>query len=123
MARLSEIQEALAKYLAGDISLPDFEDRFVQSSWNIHKSNYSEARRFVHSIELRLSEVSSGHLSEDDLRQQLASLTLGAVDQIQYDAPIPPALDVNWLEVGQLVFAGPAGRESSVVFSSIQLHL
>ena len=122
MARLSEIQEALESYLAGDISLSDFEDRFVQASWNIHKSNHPEARGFVHSIELRLSEFSSGHLSEDDMRQEFASLTPGTVDQIQYSAPVPPAPAVNWSEVGQLVFAAPVDRGSSVVFSSIELH-
>jgi hypothetical protein len=66
-----EIQNRLADVLARVSSLDDFEDWFVQQSWNVHKSQDFDLQRLVYAVELRLSEHSSGHLSEEDLREEL----------------------------------------------------
>ena len=59
MVELNEIREKLANCLSHKLSLSDFEDWFVQNSWNVHQSNKVDLRDLVHAIELRLSEFSS----------------------------------------------------------------
>lgn len=71
MIQENEIRSNLVKYLAGEMSLDDFEDWFAQHSWNMHKDSNQNAQRLASAIELRLAEHSSGHLSEEQLREQL----------------------------------------------------
>ncbi|MEK9136781.1 MAG: hypothetical protein AAB393_06620 [Bacteroidota bacterium] len=122
MANVNEIREKLAKYLAEDLSLPDFEDWFVQNSWNVHQGNDLEARNLVQAIDLRLSEFSSGHLSEEGLRKELAPFTSEGGSIVFRDAPTALEPNVSWLDVGHLLFGGPVDRESAVVFSSTELR-
>jgi len=82
MASASEIHGKLAGYLSGNITLEDFEDWFVPSSWNSREADDLEAWTLLSSIELRLSEYSSGHLTEEELRKELESLSMGS-DQTQ----------------------------------------
>lgn len=122
MTKLNEIREKLANYLAGKLSRPDFEDWFVQNSWNIHKSNEPEiieTKSLVHCIELRLAEFSSGHLTEQGLRKELLPFVTSISNSIIFgNATIntPIGLDVKWLEVEKILFADPAHRESLMVF-------
>ena len=81
MVKLSEVQEKLASYFSGDLDLPEFEDWFVQNSWGIQKLNDPKLRSLVHAVELRLSEFSSDHLSERDLRNERRWDRVGQSDQ------------------------------------------
>jgi|SRR6185436_1745912 len=74
MINESQIRQHIASFLAGKESLADFEDWLARNSWNMHKDSEQNAQDLVSDIELRLSEFSSGHLSEDELKQELASL-------------------------------------------------
>lgn len=67
----AQIRKHLANYLAGSESLDDFEDWLVEHSWNMHLDSSGSAQELVNQIELRLSEHSSGHLSDTKLRQEL----------------------------------------------------
>jgi len=67
----SEIREQLARFLAGEIPLDEFEDWFVQRSWDAHLDSEQSAQKLAYAVELRLAEHSSGHLSEQELRQEL----------------------------------------------------
>lgn len=67
----NEIRERLASYLAGEISLEDFEDWFVSASWNVSQSKNQAAINMVYEIELWLSEYSDGFRSKDELRNLL----------------------------------------------------
>jgi hypothetical protein len=119
MSKLNEIREQLANYLAGEISRPEFEDWFVQSSWNIHQSDEPDAKNLVHCIELRLAEFSSGHLTEQGLRKELLPFVTSINTSIVFDnATIntPMGLDVKWLEVGAILFGDPENIKSSVEF-------
>ncbi len=69
-----QLREQLAKFLSGEMSRDDFEDWFVQESWNIHQSPDLGAARLVNAIELLLAENSSGHLSDSDMVKELKSL-------------------------------------------------
>ncbi len=71
MLRDIEIREQLANFLSGSLSLEQFEDWLVQNSWNMHKDADDVAQHLASEIELRLSEHSSGHLSDSALRNEL----------------------------------------------------
>ena len=68
------IRDKLASYLAGEISLEEFEDWFVPASWNVAQVNNQNAVNLVYEIELWLSEFSDGHWSEDELKNNLCPL-------------------------------------------------
>lgn len=124
MVALNDIREKLARYLADEIPLAEFEDWFVQSTWDVRKQENQELREAVHSIELRLSEFSSGHLTEQALRKELKPFVTSVNTVIHYNVgvvqPLAQPLDVKWLPMGRVLFAAPAGRESGVVSSSVE---
>ncbi len=74
MVSSSQIREQLAMLLDGRIDLDAFEDWFVQSTWNIHLSGSPSAVALTFAIEESLSEYSSHHLTEQELRSELESL-------------------------------------------------
>ena len=74
MITQSQIFRQIESLLANKISLGDFEDWLVRSSWNMHLDSGSEDRELVWKIELNLAEHSSGHLDETDLLAQLRGL-------------------------------------------------
>ena len=122
MVEVNEVRQKLADYLslAKKLPLADFEDWFVRNSWDVHKANNPELRELVHSIELRLSEFSSGHLSEQALRKELTpfvtSIRTSVIFGQNANLNAPVASDIRWLEVGEILFAAPARKESSAVF-------
>lgn len=70
----SQIRERLAAFLTNAIPLDEFEDWLVQNSWNMHQDSDPAAQELAGAIDLRLSEHSSGHLRENQLRDELISL-------------------------------------------------
>jgi len=74
MVSSSQIREQLAKFLDGRLDLDGFEDWFVQNTWNIHQSGSRSAEALTFAIEESLSEYSSHHLTEEELRSELRSL-------------------------------------------------
>lgn len=66
-----EIREKLASYLVGNISLEDFEDWFVSSSWNVIQRENKNTIDLVYDIELILAEYSRGCWNDDELKQLL----------------------------------------------------
>ena len=74
MVSSSQIRERLAMFLDGRIDLDAFEDWFVQNTWNIHLSGSRSAEALTFAIEESLSEYSSHHLTEVELRSELQSL-------------------------------------------------
>jgi hypothetical protein len=118
MLAANEIREHLAKYLANEVSLSEFEDWLVVHSWNVHQMDNPEAKGLVHSIELRLSEFSSGHLSESALQRELAPLAKPIRTSVVFEeqAPATDDLNVNWIDPGEVLFADLADTKSSVVY-------
>lgn len=78
----SEIRDRLARYLAKEIPLEEFEDWFVQQSWNMHQGSPEAAQMLASAIELRLAEHSSGHLTEEELQQELRSFVTSYVKSV-----------------------------------------
>ncbi len=64
----------LARYLAGEISLPEFEEQFVPATWNRVGQGDDRLDRLVGEIELRIAEFTSRHRSEDDTKALLRPL-------------------------------------------------
>lgn len=71
MISASQIRNELAMSLAGILPLDDFEDWFVQNTWNIQNTGSKAAEVLTFAIEELLSEYTSGHISEDKLRKEL----------------------------------------------------
>lgn len=74
MLAYDQLRSQLIRFLDKDLSLDDFEDWFVQATWNMHQDSGFLAQRLAYAIELRLAEHTSGHLSDDQLRQELSVL-------------------------------------------------
>jgi len=74
MVSASEIKEHLAKFLDQQIDLDAFEDWLVQSTWNVHQSRSAAAESLTFAIEESLSEFSSHHISDVELRNELRDL-------------------------------------------------
>jgi len=70
-----EIRDHLLSYLAGEISLHDFEDWFFAKTWDIDKSGDPGLLNLVYQIKLDWAEFSNGDWSEEELRSMLKSLT------------------------------------------------
>ncbi len=62
------IRNHLRSYLRGDTTLGEFQTWFIPRAFASDESDLADA------IELVLAEFTSGHRTEDDVRQQLASI-------------------------------------------------
>lgn len=67
-----EIRERLARYLASEISLREFEDWFVPASWNVHLSGNEEAAQLTYDIEAVLLQASTERWPEERVKKKLA---------------------------------------------------
>lgn len=82
MLSADSVRAHIAALLNGQLSLDDFEDWIVSSSWNVLQHVDAEVRQLVGAIELRVAEHSSGHLDHADLLAEFQALLLqGCVRQ------------------------------------------
>lgn len=65
------IYEKLAKYLAGETSLREFEDWFFPETWDIDQIDNPALVNLVYEIKLCLAEFSNGDWTEAELRSML----------------------------------------------------
>jgi hypothetical protein len=84
MVSEKEVRDRLADALAEGL-LEEFEEWFVQQTWNVHQFHDSELQRLVYAIELRLAEFSSGHLDDAGLRRELSGILSSATLNIGAD--------------------------------------
>lgn len=73
MPNIADVCDHVRQWLAGGISLREFEDWFVPETWNVHSSGDSELESLVDEIELNLSEYSDHVLNADELRREMAN--------------------------------------------------
>lgn len=83
----SEIRQQLARYLAGQSTLNEFQDWFVPRSWNFHKNADPSLQRLVSSLELAIAEFTNGDWSSQELRGILNLLL--KTYEVDYD-PLNP---------------------------------
>jgi hypothetical protein len=74
MVSASQIREEISQLLADKVDLDSFEDWIVRNTWNIHLSGSSAAENLAFAVEESLSEYSSGHITIEDLREELKTL-------------------------------------------------
>ena len=67
------ISTLVRRYVAGDISLRDFQDWFIPATWDVAKCPDKEIVKAVRNIQLSLAEFSSGDLTEAQLKNDLAA--------------------------------------------------
>lgn len=82
MVTESALQQALASYLSGELSLPAFDEWIAIQTWDMHRSSPEQAQKLAGAIELRLAGYSAGHLSAEELQSQLESLTRQPGNQV-----------------------------------------
>jgi hypothetical protein len=74
MVSSSQIRDILSQLLDNKVDLDAFEDWLIQNTWNIHQSGSTAAEALTFAIEESLSEYSSGHLGEKELRNELSQV-------------------------------------------------
>lgn len=84
---LKELQDKVAQMVQGQISISAFKDWFMPYSVNAHQEQNREVRQGIGKIMGRLAEYSQQHLSEEELRQQLAPIA-GIIIVNLHHAPI-----------------------------------
>ena len=93
MVSASQIRNELAMSLAGILPLDDFEDWFVQNTWNIQNTGSKAAEVLTFAIEELLSEYTSGHIPENRLREELAQVLQAETKSVQITDILPMWLD------------------------------
>lgn len=68
-----QIRARLAQYLAGDISLEDFEGWLTPASWELEEPGAAAAEALASAIMLKLAEFSNGDWTEEELRDALGA--------------------------------------------------
>jgi len=61
-------------FLQGESDLDSFEDWFVRNTWNIHLGGSIAAENLTFAVEESLSEFSSRHINESELRHEFGNL-------------------------------------------------
>lgn len=82
MVQASDIREQLRALLFGLLGLESFENWISVHTWNIHRWGDSEAQDLAYSIELRLSEYSSGHLPWGQMSSEFEKLAWPEADPV-----------------------------------------
>lgn len=116
MIQENDIRGRLVKYLAHELSLDDFEDWFVQNSWNMHKDSSLAAQRLASRVELLLAEHSNGHISEDTLRDHLRPHVVRYVVTASFVSGESDEIEVESSGTSESIPISLVGRPSAVVF-------
>ena len=103
MVSSSQIRERIEHYLSGRAGLDLFEDWFVRATWDIHKWGSRSAELLTFAIEELLSEYSSDHMSEVQLRRELSTLLWADNERIAFCQPPIRDLTVETRPVSETV--------------------
>ena len=71
MSLIPDICKRAAAFVTDRATLEEFEEWFVQESWDVQQTADADAIRLVYDIERSLSELTSGYMTEDDFRHFL----------------------------------------------------
>ncbi|SRR6266545_1724490 len=118
------IRQKLIDYLQNAISLDEFQEWFVPNTWDIHLSGEPGAIALTNDIELRLSEYSSGHLPEAQMRREFsqllsyATLTLGSVSSSPRIQASSSSESITW----QVLTPVAEGQSRSFGTVSVEVH-
>jgi len=135
---MNELRELVRKYLAGEVDYPEFR-RAMVVGFQSRRNADSAVQAAVNAIGDALADFSENLLSVAALKKSLtvaiaesdpqsnAIVLFRGGDLVPFVLPwfnnpwiTNPGLNVKWLEVGTVLFAVPLGRESSVVYASVE---
>lgn len=68
---VKEIRQKISEYLSEALSLRQFQEWFVPATWDIHQAGIQEEVLLTGKVELWLAELTSGHLTEDELKYEM----------------------------------------------------
>src|SRR3989442_9661553 len=70
-----EIRGHVLSYLSGETTLRDFRAWYIPATWDVNTRRNGRVESLVNEIDLRLAEFTSGHWTEDELKEVLSRLT------------------------------------------------
>jgi hypothetical protein len=73
------IRERVNSFLAGDLTLLQFQDWLVANTWDVEEQGDPHATDLTYEIKLALAEHSRGDISEDELRERMSQAVKTAV--------------------------------------------
>jgi hypothetical protein len=88
---IAELQQQLSRYLENEITLDQFRDWFDDATWGLAAEPDSPLRRMAGTVELRIAELTNGHLTEDELCSLLRPLVPGrasVVESMDFQIPV-----------------------------------
>lgn len=68
-----EIREHLRHYLDGALSFEEFEDWFLDATWDLHRDS-PDVPELVYTVERCIAEYTGDYRSEDELRETFEAL-------------------------------------------------
>ena len=84
----SELREQVARYVHRETSLRDFQEWFIAATWGDDSREDDHVATLNDFIELRLAEYTSGHWTEEELRDQhLAPVARTRLVEFSLNAP------------------------------------
>ena len=69
-----DIRQRLVTYLTAEMTLRAFQEWYLPATWPVNTRRHGAVEDLVNRIDLRLAEFTSGHWSEDELKEQLRPL-------------------------------------------------
>jgi hypothetical protein len=73
------IRERVNSFLAGDLTLLQFQDWLVANTWDVEEQGDPHATDLTYEIKLALAEHSRGDISGDELRDRMSKAVKTAV--------------------------------------------
>jgi len=67
-----EMRKQVARYLAGEISIAEFQTHLAPLTWNVERRADPEVAAIAHELDLRLAEFSHGDWTEPELQAHLS---------------------------------------------------
>ncbi|SRR6266852_4440143 len=116
-----ELRRKLIQYILGNISLREFQQWFVPTTWDIHLSTEPGAIDLTYKVELRLAEYTSGHLPENQLRREFGELLSKATFSMSSSPLIQTSSSSQPIEWQLLTSVAEGQSQSSGTLSVVEL--
>lgn len=94
MAVPNDIREAVARYVAGEITRMEFQEWFAPRAWDVLGEGPNPATDLVSEIELLLAEYGHGDWAEAELRERLAEVASVPLSRV-FHIESPVAISVT----------------------------
>jgi hypothetical protein len=69
-----QVRQQLGRYVRGELSVRDFNRWFMPATWGISRTADASTRDLIGTVGLALAELSAGHATEAEIREEFAEL-------------------------------------------------